>query len=978
MPLLTMLFTDVVGSSATKRDVALGRDNKERDQAYLDQVQTPHFALVRASCQAHHGQEVSTMGDAFFLAFDEPVQAVRCAVDIQQRLAATPVKTPMGPLRLRIGVHSGFPEFFEGSWHGADVDATARVEAQASPEQILISSRTYELVRHMSDTKFYSQGQFELKGVGQMHLWEVDWSGGGKRPTPKPSLDAIARRKRLMRGAAAALAAILFVGAGFYFYRRYQSGLTIWPTKARPTVAVMGFKNLGKPEVAWLSDALSEMLSTELFESGVLRTIPSEDVSVAKADLGLMIAPTFSVATLAKIHRILRSEYVISGTYVAMGNNPADSIRVDLRVQEAASGETISSFMEEGNLATLSSVLRKAGIDLRIRLGVRDASVTAQGRQQSTLPSDPEALRLYTDGLVKLRAFDALGAKDDFEKCISLEPNLALPWEALASAWQLLGYDQKAKEASKKAVELSGNLPPQEQRAIESHYHELNSDWNRAIAIYQALQVLYPDDPNYALALAKAQTNAGKAQDALATLAKLEKDPQMKDDPRVDFSIALAAESLSDAHKEHDAAAAAAAKAKQQGSRLLAAHAYWQLCSADFDLGQFQDGEAACEASHSSAPFDDDIAARSDTVWASILQAQGKNAEALGMRRKALETARKIGSQKDVVGALQNLGDLLDSQGQSDEAHQDYNQALQLARSIGDQAGAVRVTDSLAAHYQTSGDYLAAESFYKQSLETAMQISDKATAANALTNLSGLQTQLGQLDAAEKNIQQGISLYKESGAETNLPAALDVRGDLFLIRADLPNARKQYEEALALATKQQSPPSLAGVRAEIASLDLEDNKAADAEPLARQAADEFASEKLVDQEADARDTLARSLLAQGKLPDARAEIDRASKLHPQDRVVALSLAITNARLKEKEAKGPEARKILDASLAESSKSKLTGVTLQIKLAQADVAASANPKSAGPLFSALQRDATANGYLLIASQAQNTQNSRSQH
>jgi tetratricopeptide (TPR) repeat protein len=288
------------------------------------------------------------------------------------------------------------------------------------------------------------------------------------------------------------------------------------------------------------------------------------------------------------------------------------------------------------------------------------------------------------------------------------------------------------------------------------------------------------------------------------------------------------------------------------------------------------------------------------------------------------------------------------------------------------------VTDSLAAHYQTSGDYLAAESFYKQSLETAMQISDKATAANALTNLSGLQTQLGQLDAAEKNIQQGISLYKESGAETNLPAALDVRGDLFLIRADLPNARKQYEEALALAVKQQSAPFIAGARAEIALLDLEDNKVADAEPLARQAADEFASEKLVDQEADARDTLARSLLAQGKLLDARAEIDRASKLHPQDRVVALSLAITNARLREKEAKGPEARKILDASLAESSKSKLTGVTLQIKLAQADVAASANPKSAGPLFSALQRDATAKGYLLIASQAQNTQNSRSQH
>jgi class 3 adenylate cyclase/tetratricopeptide (TPR) repeat protein len=962
MPLLTMLFTDVVGSSATKRDVALGRDNKERDQAYLDQVQTPHFALVRASCQSHHGQEVSTMGDAFFLAFEDPVEAVRCAVDIQQKLAATPVKTPIGPLRLRIGVHSGFPEYFEGSWHGADVDATARVEAQASPEQILISSRTYELVRHMSDAKFYSQGQFELKGVGQMHLWEVDWSGRGKRPTPKPSLDAIARRRRLMRGSAAVLAAILFVGSGFYFYRRYQAGLTIWPTRARPIVAVMGFKNLGKPEVAWLSDALSEMLSTELFESGVLRTIPSEDVSVAKADLGLIIAPTFSAATLAKIRRILHSEYVISGTYVAMGNSGADSIRIDLRVQDAESGETISSFMEEGNIATLSSVLRKTGVDLRTRLGVKGASV-AQGKQESTLPSDPEALRRYTEGLIKLRVFDALGAKDDFDKSIALEPNLALPWEALATTWQLLGYDQKAKEASKKAVELSANLAPQEQRAIEAHYHELNSDWNRAIAIYQALLVLYPDDPNYALALAKAQTNDGKAPDALATLAKLEKDPQMKDDPRVDFSIALAAESLSDAHKEHDAAAAAAAKAKQQGSRLLAAHAYWQLCSADFDLGQFQDGEAACEASHSSAPFDDDIAARSDTVWASILQAQGKNTEALEMRRKALETARKIGSQKDVVGALQNLGDLLDSQGQSDEAHKDYDQALKLAHDIGDQSGAIKVTDSLASHFYSSGDFVTAESFYKQSLLTATQIGDQGMTATALLNLGLLQTQLGQLGDAEKNLQQAISLYQAAGSEAYLPAALNTRGDLYVLRGDLASARNIYQESLALSNKQQSAQSIATSRAEIALLDLEDNKPAEAELLARQAADEFASEKLVDQEADARDTLARSLLVQGKALEARAEGDRALKLNAHDRIISLDLSITNARLKSQEGKEPESRKILDASLAEASRSKLVGVSLEIKLCQGEI--SRSPQ----ILSAVEKEAAAKGYLLIASKAQ---------
>src|SRR5580692_5088478 len=108
MPLMTMVFTDVVESSSTKRDVSFGRDSRERDHAYLEKVQTPHFELVRACCQAHGGREVSTMGDAFFLAFDDPTQAVRCAAQIQKRLTESPIQTPLGPMRLRIGIHSGF------------------------------------------------------------------------------------------------------------------------------------------------------------------------------------------------------------------------------------------------------------------------------------------------------------------------------------------------------------------------------------------------------------------------------------------------------------------------------------------------------------------------------------------------------------------------------------------------------------------------------------------------------------------------------------------------------------------------------------------------------------------------------------------------------------------------------------------------------------------------------------------------------
>src|SRR5262249_28896006 len=151
--LLTVVFTDVVQSSATKRDLSLGRDSGERDRAYLERIQSRHFSLIRECCRAHSGREINTMGDAFFLTFEEPTAAGGCAVDIQKRLAAEPIETPRGPLRLRIGIHSGYLEPFEGGYHGTDVDKAARVEQLATPQQILLSSTTYELAHHMSDVR---------------------------------------------------------------------------------------------------------------------------------------------------------------------------------------------------------------------------------------------------------------------------------------------------------------------------------------------------------------------------------------------------------------------------------------------------------------------------------------------------------------------------------------------------------------------------------------------------------------------------------------------------------------------------------------------------------------------------------------------------------------------------------------------------------------------------------------------------------
>ena len=973
-----MMFTDVVESSATKRDTSLGRDNRERDHAYLTQVQTPHFELVRACCNAHGGREVSTMGDAFFLAFDDPAEAVRCAVNIQQKLIATPVQTPRGPLRLRIGIHSGFPEFFEGSWHGTDVDTTARVEAAATECQILISARTYEITRDMTDAKFYSCGEFALKGVGSIALWEVDWDGHGpRRPAALPLEEARRRRQRRVMALAAAI--LVAVSAG-YAVRRYvkarENGEVLVPVKARQSVAVLGFKNLGGADEAWLADAVPEMLSTELAAGAQLRTISGEDVAKTTADLNVTRMPSYGKSTLAKLRSILKSDFVVAGSYVAAGNQKSDAIRLDMRLQDASSGDIVTSFSEDGAIGTLAETLKRAGAAVRAKLGIQEPSESASAQAQAALPTNPEAAKLYSEGLAKLRTFDALGARDPLGRAIALEPNLATAHAALAQAWQMLGYDANAREQAKKAVDFSGNLSQVDQRSIEGRYRELTSEWDKAIEIYHSLWGVFQDEPDYALELAKVQTAAGKGQDALATLAELQRLPQMADDPRIDLARAFAAESLSNVKLQQSAAASGAEKASRLGSRYLAAQAYWQECIALNALGELDKAAVACQQSAAAAPFALEIEARTKTVQASILVAQGHVAEALEMRRQALDTAHKIGSQKDVIGALLNLANLQATEGQTSEAVENERDAIEVAHEIGDKRQLVGLENNLASDLETEGDYLQAKGLFEDSLKTAQEIGDQGGISTALQNLGALSLQMGDLALAEKNVRQSLSTSQDAHLPSITAFAFNYLGDIELAEGNFTEARKSYESALKLFSDAGDRPNIAGTRLSLAKLVLEEGKITEAEALSRQAIQEFQAEKLADSEADARGTLARSLILDGGLADAQQEVDVAEKLGAQDRMVRISLAITSARLKARAGKLKEARQDLDSQLKETNERNLVALQYEIRLALAEIEAPSDSKSKGQLLAALEHDARNSGYSLVATKASHLQKSQS--
>ena len=129
---VTFLFTDVEGS--TKLLHALGAD------AYADALAT-HRRLLREAFAAHGGVEVDTQGDAFFVAFPTAPGALGAARAATEALAD-------GPIKVRIGLHTGSPLLTDEGYVGPDVHKGARIAAAGHGGQILVSAATATLLDH--------------------------------------------------------------------------------------------------------------------------------------------------------------------------------------------------------------------------------------------------------------------------------------------------------------------------------------------------------------------------------------------------------------------------------------------------------------------------------------------------------------------------------------------------------------------------------------------------------------------------------------------------------------------------------------------------------------------------------------------------------------------------------------------------------------------------------------------------------------
>jgi tetratricopeptide (TPR) repeat protein len=411
---------------------------------------------------------------------------------------------------------------------------------------------------------------------------------------PVPSHPAI-RPAAVLAGAIV----LLLVGAFSYlhFHGRPLAETGAKLVSRRRTVAVLNFKNsTSRPEAAWLSTALPEMLTTELAAGEKLHTITGEEVAQMKMNLSLPDTDALAAQTLAQVGKTLGADLLVLGSYVALNGG---NLRLDLHLQDVAAGETLLSVKETGEENNLFDLVSRAGAQLREKCGAGQIDAQDQAGVRAALPANPEASKLYAEGLAKLRVNDAIAARDLLQKAVAADPNHALAHSALASAWTLLGYDEKARLSARSAYELSASLSREDHLLTEARYRETSKEWENAAESYRTLFGFFADNLEYGLLLARAQTRGGKGKEALTTVESLRRlAAPLGDDPRIALAASEAWQSLGDFKQGQTLAARAAQEARTQNAKLLLARALYQQ---GFTLESLGDPNAAMTAVEEAA-----------------------------------------------------------------------------------------------------------------------------------------------------------------------------------------------------------------------------------------------------------------------------------------------------------------------------------------------------------------------------------------
>ena len=305
------------------------------------------------------------------------------------------------------------------------------------------------------------------------------------------------------------------------------------PTGTGKALAVVQIENLSQDRsLEWLDRGVVELLTTNLAQSGTLQVISTERVRgliSRKADGEGRLPPDGA----REVAEEARADMFLSGALLRVG----ERLRLDLRVQETATGKVLFADKVEGeNAQAVFAMVDQATAGILEKL-VGEAP--ARPDAAAALTSNLEALKAYEEGLQYLDRYMTDKAEASFRRAIELDPQFAMAQFFLANATADL---PKARAAMQRAAQLAERLPRQQKLLIQAAQFRLDGRLEEAEQVAETAVREFPREinPRYVLYSARnAEWRLGEARSMLEEIIRLD-DRQASAHNYLAYNTALA------------------------------------------------------------------------------------------------------------------------------------------------------------------------------------------------------------------------------------------------------------------------------------------------------------------------------------------------------------------------------------------------------------------------------------------------------
>jgi len=518
--LAAILSADVKGYS-----LLMGED--EEGTIHILKV---YMEVISGFIQQHRGRLVSTAGDSVLAEFASVVDAVRCAVEIQEELKDRNKELPEDRrMEFRIGVNLGDVVEEGDNILGDGVNVAARIESLAEGGGVCISGTVYDQIKNKLALGYDYVGEQTVKNIKEpVRVYRILMEPGVKVPEVAPEKKGKPRQWQRMALPFGVILIVAVAAVIAYFYLRPSAPRMevaskekmAFPLPDLPSIAVLPFVNMsGDPKQEFLSDGITENIITGLSRVPRLFVIARNSTFTYKG----------KPVEVKQVSEELGVQYVLEGSV----QRSADRIRVTAQLIDALKGHHVWAERYDRDLTELFALQDE--ITVKILNAIR-VKLTERGLSSGAAPydggkQDLNCLLKYMEAqghVQRMNTEDNNMARRIAEEAMATCPEPQKPYTQMAIIHMMdyfLGTTKSPRESIDNAIELAQKSLAVDDSRAEDHarlslLYSVRKEWDKAIAEGERGIALNPSGADVQSWYAQTLTFAGRPEEAIPMFQK--------------------------------------------------------------------------------------------------------------------------------------------------------------------------------------------------------------------------------------------------------------------------------------------------------------------------------------------------------------------------------------------------------------------------------------------------------------------------